>query len=417
MNETDISHLFLALVSLLIAALGMGFAFERMRMPRVIGEIVGGLLLGPSVMGILQPNVFTWLFASTLGQARALEALYWIGLVLLMFTSGFHIQRDLSRDDRRMIWIVLIAATVPPFLLGYYAPTFFDLARHVGPAANDPAFRLVMGIATAVTSIPVISRIFLDLKIMETQFARIVLGCATLHDLILWIALAMATGMVANGATGSADPWLLARTIVVSLLFLGLALWLGPKVLAVISRHRLNVISRSSPTGYTLAICLVFAALASGLGVNIIFGALIAGIAVGAIKDSGFDDVKARISDVALGFFVPIYFALLGLKIDLPSFFDPTLTIGFIVLTTTAQMGSVFIALRIAGKDSLVSFNLGIAMNTRGGPGIVLASVAYGWGIIGGAMFVTLVLAAILTSLASGAWFRFLLGRGLPLYR
>ena len=206
------------------------------------------------------------------------------------------------------------------------------------------------------------------------------------------------------------------KTAAITLGFLAVSLWLAPLLLKALDGTRINIISRSSPTGYTLAICFIFSALAAALGINAIFGAFVAGIAVGALPDETFSEVKRRIADVSLAFFVPIYFALVGLKIDLPRFLDPMFTANFIILTTMVELGAVILAARLIGKTPLTSFNLGMAMNTRGGPGIVLASVALSFGIINGVFFVTLVLAAVITSLASGAWFRLLLRRGLPLY-
>ena len=147
LTEADLSRLFLAVVSLLIAALGTGYVFQRLRMPRVVGEITGGLALGPSLLGGLAPEVYQWLFAAAPGQRLALDVFYWVGLVLLMFISGFGIQRNLSRDDRNTILVILIAATVPPFALGFAAPAVFDLSPYVGSAGSPLAFRLVLGIA------------------------------------------------------------------------------------------------------------------------------------------------------------------------------------------------------------------------------------------------------------------------------
>ena len=419
MTDPELSRLFLAIVTLLMAALTVGYLFDRLGLPRVVGEIMGGLALGPSMLGGLFPDIHGWLFEAAGKQGTALDVLYWIGLVLLLFTSGFRIQRNLSRDDRNTILVVLVAATALPFGLGFAAPVMFDLSFLIGSAGNTLAFQLVMGVAVAVTSIPVISKIFIDLGIIETRFAKIVLGCATLQDLVLWTVLAIATGLIADGlpATTSEVSLLQAgKTAAITLGFLAVSLWLAPLLLKALDGTRINIISRSSPTGYTLAICFIFAALAAALGINAIFGAFVAGIAVGALPDETFSEVKRRIADVSLAFFVPIYFALVGLKIDLPRFLDPMFTANFIVLTTMVELGAVILAARLIGKTPLTSFNLGMAMNTRGGPGIVLASVALSFGIINGVFFVTLVLAAVITSLASGAWFRLLLRRGLPLY-
>lgn len=419
MTDPELSRLFLAIVTLLVAALTVGYLFDRLGLPRVVGEIMGGLALGPSMLGGLFPEIHGWLFEAAGKQGTALDVLYWIGLVLLLFTSGFRIQRNLSRDDRNTILVVLVAATALPFGLGFAAPVLFDLSFLIGTAGNTLAFQLVMGVAVAVTSIPVISKIFIDLGIIETRFAKIVLGCATLQDLVLWTVLAIATGLIADGvpATTSEISLLQAgKTAAITLGFLAVSLWLAPLLLKALDGTRINIISRSSPTGYTLAICFIFAALAAALGINAIFGAFVAGIAVGALPDETFFEVKRRIADVSLAFFVPIYFALVGLKIDLTRFLDPMFTANFIVLTTMVELGAVILAARLIGKTPLTSFNLGMAMNTRGGPGIVLASVALSFGIINGVFFVTLVLAAVITSLASGAWFRLLLRRGLPLY-
>ena len=414
MNEPEFSRLILAMVALVTAALGSGYVFQRLGMPRVIGEIVGGIVLGPSVLGVLSPQLFDWLFRASAVQMTGLEAIYWIGLVLLMFTSGFRVQRSLTTDDRRTIVVILVAATALPFVLGYAAPAVIDLGHLMGSAGNPESFRLVMGIAVAVTSIPVIAKIFLDLGIMETRFAKIVLGCATLQDLALWTVLAVATGLAAGAGDGS--PWALVQTIAVTLAFLAFSIWLAPRALPSVSRFRFNLLSKASPIGYTLTICFLFTALASVLGVNAIFGALVAGLAVGALPDIRFADVRNRIADVSLGFFVPIYFALVGLKIDLPGYFDPWTTVAFIGLSSVVEVACVFVVARLIGRPPLTSFNLGMAMNTRGGPGIVLASVAFAAGIINETFFVTLVLAALLTSLASGVWFRLLVRRGLPLY-
>ena len=419
MTDPELSRLFLAIVTLLMAALTVGYLFDRLGLPRVVGEIMGGLALGPSMLGGLFPDIHGWLFEAAGKQGTALDVLYWIGLVLLLFTSGFRIQRNLSRDDRNTILVVLVAATALPFGLGFAAPVMFDLSFLIGSAGNTLAFQLVMGVAVAVTSIPVISKIFIDLGIIETRFAKIVLGCATLQDLVLWTVLAIATGLIADGlpaATREVSLLQAGKTAAITLGFLAVSLWLAPLLLKALDGTRINIISRSSPTGYTLAICFIFAALAAALGINAIFGAFVAGIAVGALPDETFSEVKRRIADVSLAFFVPIYFALVGLKIDLPRFLDPMFTANFIVLTTMVELGAVILAARLIGKTPLTSFNLGMAMNTRGGPGIVLASVALSFGIINGVFFVTLVLAAVITSLASGAWFRLLLRRGLPLY-
>ncbi|MGH6662295.1 MAG: cation:proton antiporter, partial [Rhodospirillales bacterium] len=162
-------------------------------------------------------------------------------------------------------------------------------------------------------------------------------------------------------------------------------------------------------------ICFLLVAVASLLSVNLVFGALVAGMVVGAVPNNEFTAVKERISDISVGLFVPIYFALVGLKIDLPNDLDIGFTLGFIMVSSAIEIGCVVIGARLIGRNMLTSVNFGFAMNTRGGPGIVLASIALGAGIINETFYVTLVLAALLTSLFSGMWFRWLLARSIPL--
>jgi len=418
MTDLELSRLFLAVVALLAAALGAGWLFERAGLPRVVGEIAGGLALGPSALGIAAPGAFAWLFAAGEGQARALEVLYWIGLVLLMFVSGFRVQQHLSREDGRTIAAVLLAATVPPFAAGWLACDWLDLSAHMGDGAHPAAFRIVVAVAVTVTSIPVISKIFIDLGLMQTRFAKIVLACSTVQDLLLWAALAVATGLASSGAGGAAaDTTLVLSKVGITLGFLAATLWLGRGLmLRAAALLPAGAGDRPPAIGLVLGVCFVFAAAASLLGVNAVFGALVAGIAVGAMPQAGFARIKDRIADVALAFFVPVYFALVGLRIDLAGHFDAAFTVLFMLGSTAVVMASVTIGARLVGKSLLTSVNLGVAMNTRGGPGIVLASVAFAFGIVDETFFVTLVVAAVVTSLVSGAWFRAVSLRGLPLY-
>jgi Kef-type K+ transport system membrane component KefB len=421
MTDLELSRLFLAVVALLVAALGGGYVFDRLGLPRVVGEITGGALLGPSALGLLIPDIYAWLYQSGPEQTHTLEVLYWIGLVLLMFISGFRVQQHLSRDDGLTIAAVFFAATVPPFAVGWMIPDWFDLTPYMGSGAHPMAFRIVVAIAMTVTSIPVISKIFIDLDIIDTRLAKIVLACSTVQDLLLWSALAVATGL-ASGVAGAGgldgvENGFAVRKVAITLGFLGVSLLIG-RTLMWRAAHMFPAGAGDGPPaiGLVLGVCFVFAAVASLLGVNAVFGALVAGIAIGALPQAGFTRIKDRISDVSLAFFVPVYFALVGLRIDLPNFLDGGFTLAFLVGSTLLVMVSVMAGAKLVGKSLLTSLNLGMAMNTRGGPGIVLASVAFAFGIINQTFFVTLVIAAVVTSLVSGAWFRFVRARGLELY-
>ena len=405
MSDAELARLFLALVLLLSAALAGGHVFERLRLPRVIGEICGGLLLGPSVLGVVTPDAYQWTFRGFDAQPALLAAFYWLGLILLMFTAGFRVEPAMGRRDRSLVLQLVLGSSLLPLAFGWLIAPYFQPA----PGGHPLAFALVMAIACAVTSIPVISRIFMDLGLIESRFAKLTIAAATVQDLILWVALAIATAIQQGSPT---DIGGLGREIVVTVAFAALTLLLGPPLLRFAGRLASRHINEASLTGYTLLVCLIFVALASLLHVNIIFGALLAGLIIGRFPGEPFSRVKQRIADIAIWFFVPIYFAQVGLRLDLPGAFDGFLIFGFLLASSAVKIASVIAVVRVAGSAWRDALDYGVAMNTRGGPGIVLASVALAGGIIDDSMFVALVVTSILTSLAAGMWFRWRLQGG-----
>jgi len=252
----------------------------------------------------------------------------------------------------------------------------------------------------------------LDLKIIHTRFARIVLSTATIQDVLLWVALAIATGLVSSDSLTQSN---IITTILITCSFFAVTLFVMPKLIRYTNTLRLNFLIKSSVAAYTLFICFLFAAIASILNVNIVFGAFLAGIVVGTLPEETFATVKTGIKDMSLAFFIPLYFAIVGLKLDLIHHLDISFFIGFLVFTTAFEAAGTLFAARLAKQDWLTSVNFAVAMNTRGGPGIVLATVAFDLGIINEMFFVTLVLIAIVTSLLAGSWFKYLLVHGKPL--
>jgi len=361
-------------------------------------------MLGPSALGLISLDVHNWLFAGFPAQGALLAAFYWFGLVLLMFTAGFSMSREVEGGTSRVIFALVIGALILPFAIGYASASIFDDTR----VGDDLAFKLVMGIAVAVTSIPVISRIFLDLNMMQTLFARNVVGAATIQDLVLWTLLAVATAVQHGNATDAAG---ITRVVVITMLFVIASIFLAPAVLRAIRQNVFGKFSEASLTGYAVLLCLVFVAAASLLNVNIVFAALLAGLVITRFNSRQLVAVKQRIADISIWFFVPIYFALVGLRLDLAHQLDVQLTLLFIVASSAIKVTSCTVAARASGIEWIRSFDYGIAMNTRGGPGIVLASVAHAAGIVDDRMFTALVLASIITSLATGCWLRLRLVR------
>jgi Kef-type K+ transport system membrane component KefB len=412
LNNLELGRLFFAIVLLLFSAHTVGYLFQSFKLPRVIGEIFGGLLLGPTILGNFFPRVADWIFNGFQTEGKLISMISWLGLVLLMFISGFEVQKSFDRRDRRIIIVTLLGSTIIPFLAGWLAPAFYDFSPYLGSKSNLLALKIIVGIAVAVTSIPVISKIFMDLGILNTSFAKIVLATATLHDVILWVGLAIATGLVSTQATSLAG---ITVTVFITIVFLSLSLLVAPHLIKFSSGLKYNFLLRSSPSGYVMFVCFLFSAVASVLEVNIVFGALLAGMVIGAMPDEQFAKAKEHIRDISLAFFIPVYFAIIGLRLDLIHHFDIVFSLRFLLFATTFAVLGTLIALKLAKEDWLSSFNIAVAMNARGGPLIVLATVALELGIINQTFFVTLVLIALSTSLLAGSWFKYVISKGWPL--
>jgi Kef-type K+ transport system membrane component KefB len=315
---------------------------------------------------------------------------------------------------------------VLPFLAGLGLLAFLDLERSRGPAATGASFLLVFAIAIAVTSIPVISRIMLDLGILETSFARIVLAVAVLEDVFLYVLLAIALGLAARGPgevyglpglldldpSGAAA---VAYHVAATLAFLGISLVAGPPVYRRVLRFRYNVVRRGSAIGFQLVFMFLATAAAVFLDVVPLFGAFVAGIVVASSSAKGTAVAREEIKNFSFAFFIPIYFAIVGLRLDLVREFDPLFFLWFSVFACVAKSASVYLGARASGESAATSTDLAIALNARGGPGIVLASVALDADIISETFYSTLVLLAIATSMAAGSWLERAVRTGRPL--
>lgn len=410
MPSSAIGPLILLLSLLLIAAHLLGYLFARLRQPRVIGEILAGILLGPFALG-------KWAAYSHLLQLdtaaepkkAALDLIYYMGLLMLMFLSGAEAKALFQKHERKQIAWLASVGTVLPFLVMLLLASLMPLGWFIGSKASRPALLLVMGIAVAVTSIPVISRIFFDLKILHTRFARLVLGIAVLEDIGLWAVLAVATTLAESSALPQKK---IAIHIALTLLYFVLGLTLAPRALKRISKSRFNLLAVNSPVAFTLLIAFGYVTVASLMGVNLVFAAFLAGFAVSRKRLGESLEVVSRFS---FALFIPVYFALVGYSLIFGRNFSILMLLAFLVGACLLKLLAVVLGAFLAGFRGLDVVNLAVATNARGGPGIVLASVAFEAGIISAAFYTTLVIIAVLTSQVAGAWLEFVLHRGWPL--
>ena len=423
LTESETAHLMLALLLLLSAAHGIGSLFGRYRQPRVIGEILGGLLLGPTVLGVLLPDLQDDLFPPEGAVAAALGAMYQIGLVLLLFIAGAEIGSILRKSERRTSAVIAVTGMVIPFAAGILAVHLFDLRFLQGPAQDPRALALVFGAAVAITSIPVISRIMMDLDIVHTPFGRIVLGAAVMEDIAMYAVLAVAVGLAQSEQIGLPSTLGLSPSSVtgaayhaaVTTLLLVIAMSRGRHLVGSLTRRRGHELTQASLAARLLGTLFVTILVCVELGVTPVVGALAAGIMVGELERPELAAAMRAIKCFAFAFFVPLYFAVVGLKLDLVHSFDPMFFLVFLLLACAVKAASVYAGARLAGESPRASSNLALALNARGGPGIVLASVAFDAGIIGEHFYVSLVMLALVTSLLAGSWLERVVRSGHPL--
>jgi Kef-type K+ transport system membrane component KefB len=278
----------------------------------------------------------------------------------------------------------------------------------------------VLASAVAVTSIPVISRIFTDLGIMHTRFASLILGSAVLEDIALWGVLAVATALTKDASlAGQGVIGESTRHIAIAIGYMGGALLVAPHLLRRLRGWRWNILYRASPLAYAVVVMFAYVGVAATLGVNLVFAAFLAGFGLSGGLPGGqrhhYAEALDAIYKVAFAVFVPIYFGLVGHRLVFGREFSPTMFLVFLIASSLVALISVGGAARLAGFRGLDIINLSITNNARGGPGIVLASVAYDAGIINAPFYTTLVLTAIVTSQIAGMWLRFVLNRGWPL--
>lgn len=410
MSNSALTSLLLVLLLLVGLAQLLGWLFVRMRQPRVVGEILAGVVMGNAVLGRIP--AFAHLVAGVEKQGQVLDFVYWMGLLLLMFLAGAETQQLFTRGERREVGWLTVVGTGLPFVLGLAFAPWLIRPSLAGPNGNRISLTIILAVGVAVTSVPVVSKIFADLKILHTRFARLVLGVAVLEDIVLWLALAIATATAGKAAL---HPRTMSIHLLATVIFFVFGLTLLPRAIKRVNRAEFNVLAKQSPAGYAIAVLLAYCALAGALDVSLVFAAFLAGFAVVHKKRRIFADALDAIGKVAFAFFIPVYFAIVGLKLDLIRGVSLAMILLFVAGTCLVKVLSVSMAGRFAGFRGLDLLNLAITTNARGGPGIVLASVAFDAGIISSKFYTTLVVAAVVTSQIAGAWLEHVLRSGRPL--
>ena len=384
-------HLLLALTAVVVAGRALATVFRWLGQPPVIGEVVAGILLGPSLLGRVAPDVANYLLPSEV--APFLGVLAQLGVIIYMFLVGLELNGDMLRGHLRTTVTTSHASIAVPFILGA------TLALYLYPRFSSSAvpfthFALFLGVAMSITAFPVLARILADQNLTQTRIGSLALTCAAIGDVTAWCLLAFAVGVV----QGSADSALLVGVLTVAFI---MAMFLVVKPQFEKLAHLTH---GEKPTQRAVSITLVSLILAAvateAIGVHAIFGAFLLGAVI------PHDSVLARslhqgITDLVTILFMPAFFAFTGLRtqIGLLDGGYEWMVCGLIIaVATVGKLGGTMAGARLNGLDARHSMALGVLMNTRGLMEVIVLNVGLDLGVITPTLFTMLVLMALVTT-------------------
>lgn len=409
--QGDILHVLVGLAALLLLARLLGEIATRLRQPAVVGEILAGVVLGPSVLGVFAPFLARWVVPQTQVQGYLVEIVALIGVMLLLVITG--LETDLVLIRRKAPIALRVASGSVPvtfvsgLLLGWWFPS--DLLADPG---RRIVFTLFLATSLSITAIPVLAKILLDLKMMRRDIGQAILSTAMIEDLLGWSLLGIVASLaVAEGLA----PLEVVRTVGTVVVFvLGTAVVgkvLVSRGLALVQdRFR----SRDRILTLVMVLTLMWGAFSQWLGLEPVLGAFAVGILFGQMKRLPAD-VTGKLESMALAIFAPIFFAVAGLKVDVPALATPRLLGLTLVVIGVATFGKVlgaFVGARyFARQDVWTSFSMGAALNSRGAVEIIVASIGLGLGILSQEVFSMIVVMAVVTSLLAPVLLKPLLRR------
>ena len=407
MTHQALVNFFLQLGLMLIVALVCGQLMRKIHQPAVLGELLGGIVLGPTVFGLLAPALSARLFVATDEVALGLEAVLNLGMLFFLFVAGLEVKLSGLHQKGFTVATTSLFGVLVPFGLGFGA--VFLRPAWWGATPSDPLLlALIIGAALSISALPVIARILIDLKLIQSDTGVVVMAAATINDLIGWSLFAVILSGVVPGA-GSRTLWsTLGSVLLFALLILALGQWLGQPMLR---RLRSVLVWPGGFLALVAIFILIAAALAESIGVHAIFGAFLIGVALGQRDDDADNQVHEIIHQFATSFFAPLYFVSIGLQANFVTYFDGWLVLMVLLIASVGKIGGAGLGAWLGGIPPRQALAIGFGMNARGAMEIILASVALEYQLIDQYLFVALVITALVTSMISGPAMQGLIGQ------
>ena len=398
--------MFLSLGILLGLARMLGELAQRLRQPSVLGELLAGVLLGPTVLGTIAPEFSAFLFPPHGPNAIALDTISTLAIVLFLMVAGIEVDLSTIWKQGSVGVKVGISGIVIPFFFGFAGAWFFPGLLGRQPDADPLIFSLFLAIAISISALPIIAKTLMDMDMYRSDLGMVVISAAIFNDLVGWIVFAVILGLM-GGASGTGIPIVL--TIALTLAFAGAMLTVGRQII-----HRVLPFVQAYtrwPAGelsFALTLALLGAAFTEWIGIHSIFGAFLVGAAIG---DSSHlrEHTRVTIDHFVSFIFAPVFFAGIGLRVNFLTHFDLALVLTVLVIVCVCKLAGGMLGARWGGMSARESWTVGFAMVSVGAMGIIVGLLALQAGIIHQKLFVALVIMAMVTSMMSGPAMRFIL--------
>lgn len=387
-------HVLIALAAVIVVGRLIGHALARVHQPPVIGEVIAGVLLGPSLLGALAPAAYEFILPASIAPLLGIVAQ--LGVVLYMFLIGLELNPELLRGQVHATIAISHASIIVPFMLGTGVALFL-YPRFSTADVSFTEFALFLGIAMSITAFPVLARILADLGLTRTELGVVALTCAAVDDVTAWCLLAVVVGVV-QSAGGTA-----VLVAALTLAFIaGMFLFVRPAV-----TRWVDSLGEREPSANQLAgvIVLVIAAslITEAIGIHAVFGAFLFGAVIP--HDSRLAQaVSHRLASIVTVVLLPAFFALAGMRTEIGLLSSAGAVAAcalIVVVATLGKFGGTFVAARMGGFEWRPAAALGILMNTRGLMQLIVLNVGLELGVITPAVFTMMVLMALATTVAT----------------
>lgn len=372
-----------------------GEIVKKFGMPIVLGELLAGVLLGPTVLGTLAPNFFSFLFRMPIDASLALDGLMSLSVIFLLFVVGMEIElKEISKQGKAVAWLGAMGIIIPSLMGAGVGWLIYDMA---GVTVSLSLFVSFMGAALSISALPVIARILLDLELLKTPLSNLTIAVATINDAIGWLLFIVVISL--SGLTHQNVSIIVSITFTIGLGLM--AVTILPKLMDMILGFVNHRLSPGGVIGTAVVMMLILSVITEYVGVHAVFGAFAAGIGVSQSRYFT-SEIKRIIIEFTTHILAPLFFAAVGLKVNFFNSFDLSIVLIILVSAYASKMLAAWMGGFFAHLSWRESTVVGLGIAARGGMGIILATIALEAKFIPPNIFTALVLMAIITSISAG---------------